>query len=212
MGARMWWNWITKPQAPWDKLWQAKYVPGSHWTELIRINPTTQGSPIWNVAKDHSQFIQEHNFWEIHSGKMTRFWEDSWQQLPKLTTLFQKPLWQEQMQQDHLTQVHQFWHPTANHDFRTWIKSSLWQRSWKGETYEEIEQELLYRKIRYSTQQDRLRWGHQTKGTFTTKEAHRLRYTDNQADKDHIWEKIWQPGISKSLPSYGFILDYIHSF
>eukprot|EP00253_Pinus_taeda_P012603 PITA_12603 len=73
MGARIWWNWIAKPHIPWTRLWQEKYVPGSQWDDLIRISPTIPRSMIWNAAKLHSAFIQEHSFWEIHSGTTTRF-------------------------------------------------------------------------------------------------------------------------------------------
>ena len=105
MGARIWWNWLSKPQMPWTRLWQAKYAPGSQMNDLIRINTTTPGSLIWNAAKLHSAFVQEHSFWEIHSGTTTRFWEDTWQQLPKLVALFHKPIWQVSKQQENLTHV-----------------------------------------------------------------------------------------------------------
>jgi len=78
MGAKVWWNWLVKPQIPWAKLWQAKYASGSRWEDLIRFNPSSSGSMIWNAAKLHSTFIQEYSFWEVHSGNSARFWEDSW--------------------------------------------------------------------------------------------------------------------------------------
>lgn len=150
MGARIWWNWVSKPNSPWARLWQAKYATGSQWSDLIRINSTTQGSLIWNTAKIHSNFIQEHSFWEIHSGTTARFWEDSWQQLPKLANLFQKPLWQTHMQQESLTHVHQFWQRSTHHDLQTWKPARLWQIDWQGEQYSDIDQELTNRKIRHS--------------------------------------------------------------
>jgi len=42
------------------------------------------GSVIWNSAKQHRNLIQQHSFWEIKNGNTARFWEDSWQQLPKI--------------------------------------------------------------------------------------------------------------------------------
>ncbi len=172
MGARIWWNWISKPLIPWARLWQAKYVPGSQWDDLIRISTTTPGSMFWNAAKLHSAFIQEHSFWEIHSGTIARFWEDSWQQLPKLASLFHKPIWQAFMQQADLTHVHQFWQQQAPQEFQLWKPASTWQANWQGETYTEIDQELNHRRIKHSDQQDKLRWGHMPKGMFTTKEAY----------------------------------------
>ena len=120
------------------------------------------------------------------SGKAARFWEDSWQQLPKLANLFHKPLWQVQMNQGSIPLVHQFWQPSPTHDFQTWKPARLWQIDWQGEEYTNIDQELNNRKIRLSFQQDKLRWGYTTKGTFTTKEAHHLRYSNLQADKDQL--------------------------
>jgi len=93
IGAQIWWNWLSKPHTPWAHLWQEKYVLGSQWKDLMRIFPTTPSSLIWNAAKLHNAFIQEHSFWEVHSGTSARFWEDSWQQLVKLASIFHKPMW-----------------------------------------------------------------------------------------------------------------------
>lgn len=46
MGARVWWNCISKPHIPWAHIWQDKYALGSQWGDLIRINTTTPGSLI----------------------------------------------------------------------------------------------------------------------------------------------------------------------
>lgn len=142
MGACVWWNWISKPHSPWARLWQAKYAPGSQWSDLIRINTTTPGSSIWNSIKLHNTFIQEHIFWEIHSGTTTRFWEDSWQQLPKLAALFHKPIWQVSMQPVNLTHIHQFWQQHMLQYFQLWKPASTWQADWQGESHAEIDQEL----------------------------------------------------------------------
>eukprot|EP00253_Pinus_taeda_P009559 PITA_09559 len=158
VGARIWWNLLVKPHIPWAKLWQAKYAPGSHWDELIRISPSISGSMIWNASKIHCTFIQENSFWEIHSGKSARFWEDSWQQLPKIASIFHKPIWKNSMQQANLTHVSQFWEQHPLQDFQQWKPASSWQIDWHGETYTEIDQELSHRKIKYSNQQDKLRW------------------------------------------------------
>eukprot|EP00253_Pinus_taeda_P017956 PITA_17956 len=117
MGARVWWNWLSKPHTPWARLWQAKYVRGCQWKDLIRICPTTLGSLIWNAVKLHRTFIQEHSFWEVHSGTSARFWEDSWQQLPKLASLFYKPMWQAHMHHANIINVHQFWQQQTSHNF-----------------------------------------------------------------------------------------------
>ena len=196
-----------KPYTLWAQLWQAKYANGSQWHDLIRINPTAQGSLIWNNAKTHSKFIQDHSFWEVHSGQAARFWDDSWQQLPKLSNLFHKPIWHARMKQGNITQVHQFWQQTPQHDFQTWKPALLWQPDWQGEQYTDIEQELANRKIRQSNQQDKLRWGYTTKGIFTTKEAHLLRYSNLQADKDKIWGQIWHSGLWPKVSTFLWLLS-----
>eukprot|EP00253_Pinus_taeda_P019493 PITA_19493 len=199
-------NWISKPHTPWAKLWQAKYVPGSQWKDLIRISTTTQGSLIWNAAKLHSTFIQEHSFWEIHSGTTAKFWEDSWKQLPKLATLFYKPHWQAYSQHADRIPVQQFWQPHTIHDFRIWKQGNTWQPDWQGETYTDIEQELNHRKIKCSHLEDKMRWGHTPKGMFKTKESHQLRYSASQTDKDPLWERVWQPGIWPKISIFLWLL------
>eukprot|EP00253_Pinus_taeda_P015050 PITA_15050 len=206
MGARVWWNWLSKPHTPWARLWQAKYVPGCQWKDLIRICPTTPGSLIWNAPNLHSAFIQEHSFWEVHSGTSARFWEDSWQQLPKLASLFYKPRWQAHMHHADIINVHQFWQQQTSDNFHCWKSASTWQANWQGESYTEIEQELNQRKIKQSDQQGKLRWGHTPKGMFTTKEAHHLRYTPTQANKDKLWDQVWQPGIWSKVSTFLWLL------
>jgi len=206
MGARVWWNWLSKPHTPWARLWQAKYVPGCQWKDLIRICPTTPGSLIWNAPNLHSAFIQEHSFWEVHSGTSARFWEDSWQQLPKLASLFYKPRWQAHMHHADIINVHQFWQQQTSDNFHCWKSASTWQANWQGESYTEIEQELNQRKIKQSDQHGKLRWGHTPKGMFTTKEAHHLRYTPTQENKDKLWDQVWQPGIWSKVSTFLWLL------
>eukprot|EP00253_Pinus_taeda_P023835 PITA_23835 len=143
----------------------AKYAPGSPLEDFIRINTFTPGSLIWNVAKKHSAFIQVHSFWEIHSGTIARFWEDSWQQLPKLTSLFHKPKWQATMQHNDQIHVHQFWQQQSPQGFQLWRTAGTWQANWQEETYEEIGQELKVRKIKLSDQHDKVRWGYTPKAS-----------------------------------------------
>eukprot|EP00253_Pinus_taeda_P020881 PITA_20881 len=207
MGTKVWWNWLVKPQIPWAKLWQAKYTPGSSWEDLIRFNPSSSGSMIWNTAKLHSTFIQENSFWEVHAGNSARFWEDSWQQLPTLASLFQKPLWQTHMQRNNLAGISQFWQQHAGTDYQQWKPARTWQEDWQGENYEEIELELNHRKIKKSNKQDRLRWGNTTKGVFTKKEAYNLRYAQNSNEKDQLWRNISQPKLWPKVSTFLWLLS-----
>eukprot|EP00253_Pinus_taeda_P008724 PITA_08724 len=83
-GAKLWWRWIENPTLPWAKHWKEKYVPDCDIQELIRLQETPEGSPIWNHAKRNKNLVQEKSFWEIRNGRLALFWEDAWQQLPKL--------------------------------------------------------------------------------------------------------------------------------
>eukprot|EP00253_Pinus_taeda_P015536 PITA_15536 len=136
-----------------------------------------------------------------------KFWEDSWQQLPKLANIFQMPLWKSYIQQENLIQVQQFSQQTEHHGYRLWKPTSSWQRDWEGETDSDIEQELTHRRIRHSNQQDKLRRGHTHKGTFTTKEAHQLRFLDTQADKDQIWARVWLPRLWPKISTFLWLLS-----
>lgn len=84
MNAKIWWKWVTTPDKLWAKIWTAKYTNNMPQVELIRLTPTNKGSLIWNAAKQHHQLIQKHSFWETTNGHIARFWNDAWNQWPKL--------------------------------------------------------------------------------------------------------------------------------
>lgn len=67
--------------------------------ELIRISEINIGSIMWNLAKQHKNLIQQHSFSEVKNGSNARFWEDSWQQMPKIKDqLYPSPLLDQEMQ------------------------------------------------------------------------------------------------------------------
>jgi len=82
MGARIWWKWISKPLTPWATLWTTKYTNNRPVDDLIRLTEVESSSLIWNVAKQHKDVIQQHNFWEVRNCNNAQFWEDSWHQKP----------------------------------------------------------------------------------------------------------------------------------
>ena len=83
-GAKIWWWWCNYSQEPWAKIWHIKYARDRPMSQLIRYNATPQGSHIWQKALAGRQIIQEHSFWEIKAGNLAHFWDDSWNQFPKL--------------------------------------------------------------------------------------------------------------------------------
>eukprot|EP00253_Pinus_taeda_P007078 PITA_07078 len=106
---------------------EVKYAPGRPQEDLIHIIMDAPDSMIWNAAKQHSAFIQAHSFWEIQSGDKVRFWEDSWQQMSKLSSLFHKPLWQSFIQNTIPNQVNQLWQPLSSHGHQLWKLALTWQ-------------------------------------------------------------------------------------
>ena len=75
---------VTHEANPWAKLWHCKYDEGWEKHELIRFVEEKWGSHIWNSTQKGQSLIQENSFWEVRNGESTLFWEDVWQQLPKL--------------------------------------------------------------------------------------------------------------------------------
>eukprot|EP00253_Pinus_taeda_P016597 PITA_16597 len=106
-----------------------------------------------------------------------------------------------------LANISQFWQQHAHTDYQQWRPASTWQEDWHEETFAEIEQELSHRKIKTSNKQDRLRWGHTTKGVFTTKEAYTLRYAQNHNDKDQLWSNIWQSKLWPKVSTFLWLLS-----
>lgn len=80
------------------------------------------GSLIWNSTKQNRNLIQHHNFWEVKNGNTARFWEDSWQQMPKLKD--QIPLIQP-LEQDmqYYDGVKNFWRNSSTQEYQEWLKA-----------------------------------------------------------------------------------------
>jgi hypothetical protein len=84
MGVRIWSRWLKTPAEIWENIWQCKYAPNTHQSQLIRMQEKNHGSNIWNAAWKNRPLIQEHAFWEVRNGHNTLFWTDFWQQMPPL--------------------------------------------------------------------------------------------------------------------------------
>ena len=61
-----------------------KYARDRPKSQLIRYNATLEGSHIWKKALVGRLIIQKRSFWEVKAGNLAHFWDDSWNQLPKL--------------------------------------------------------------------------------------------------------------------------------
>eukprot|EP00253_Pinus_taeda_P015369 PITA_15369 len=56
-GAKIWWKWILNTTLPWATLWKEKYRPIGCNLDLIRMQETPNGSPIWNHAQANRSIV-----------------------------------------------------------------------------------------------------------------------------------------------------------
>jgi hypothetical protein len=150
---------VKEKSTPWATLWKAKYAPDINDRDQILFMRTREGSTIWNLAWRNKTWIQKHSFWEVRNCKTTRFWEDAWQQEPKL----ENPDWEE-LQQGMITQgkikIHHYWTQENDRDkWRIWDKLNPQNRDRIATITKEVEEELGKRKIVVSEEEDQLRWG-----------------------------------------------------
>jgi len=191
--AKIWWRWVSKGDIPWAKLWCRKYAPNCDPELLIRLNPSTRGSQIWNAASEGRPLIQEHAFWEIHHGDRADFWYDSWNQWPILHKEIDLPEIRAMCTARQLIKVRDFWanNQTGN-EFRQWKKEDWWHNLGDEDDWASIVDLLGDRQIRISRGHDKLRWGHQAKGTYSIKEAYGLLAGWNNGQQQKEWTRIWE--------------------
>jgi hypothetical protein len=105
---KLWWRWVKDSSTLWASLWKEKYAPGINPQELIRFTGTGEGSTIWTLAWRNKKWIQDHSFWEIRNGQTTRFWEDAWQQEPRMENQDRERIKQEMLGKGKI-RVCQYW-------------------------------------------------------------------------------------------------------
>lgn len=171
-GAKLWWHWLKETNLPWARHWK-EYIPNCGDQDLIRLQELPEGSPIWNLAKNNRNIIQNHSFWEIRNGESALFWEDSWQQHLKLDNP-DLEVYKNHCQNRGKHSVQQYC--TSGISDQEWRKWSLPVTENPNEETPNLQNFLLVlnkRKIRVSTDKDKLRWGLKGNGKFTLKEARR---------------------------------------
>jgi len=72
-------------------MWHVKYARDRPIELLIHINEEKSGSHIWQKALSGHVLVQSHCFWEIDNSGLENFWDELWNQLPKLGM---DPRWQ----------------------------------------------------------------------------------------------------------------------
>jgi hypothetical protein len=190
-GEKLWWRWVKDSSVPWVKLWKEKYTPGVNPQEMIRFMGTGEGSTIWNLAWRNKKWIQGHSFWEIRNGRTTRFWEDAWQQEPRMENQDKEVIKQEMIGQGKM-KVYQYWKQREeNARWRIWDNIQPQNRAQEGPMVKEIEEELGKRKIWVSEEEDQLIWGRKNGGEFNLKEARHYIAGQDQENPEPHWERLW---------------------
>ena len=156
---------------PWEAFWKAKYAPRWNPLDLIQFTGSGEGSTIWNMAWRSKSMIQEHCFWEIRNGQTTHFWEDAWQQEPRLENRHREFIKQDLYIHDKF-RVHNYWKQRERiSKWRCWdpiLPKDLNQNSL---LFKELKEDLQKRNILCLEDEDQLWWGRRDGGEFTLKEA-----------------------------------------
>ena len=75
--------------------------------------------------------------------------------------------------------------------WRKWKEKADWPNAPDTPQWNNYDKELKTRKITSKKGSDILRWGYQTKGMFTIKEAYNIHSQNNNNNSRSIWNKIW---------------------
>eukprot|EP00253_Pinus_taeda_P033970 PITA_33970 len=199
-GAKLWWRWIKEHNLSWAKYWKEKYTPDCNNQDMVRLQEVPEGSPIWNLVHKNRSIVQENSFWEIRNGRIALFWEDAWQQLPKLDTPELSSLkLSNQNERRHI--VHHYWNQN-NRDpiWREWISLNNNKRN---ESTQKINDKLQKKKIRKAEEEDKLRWGMRGSGNFSLKEAREIIEKAEQEEavpwSNKVWDSLFLPKIKTFL-------------
>ena len=92
-GAKLVWLMYERADAKWCKIMQWKYLDTSAPSRIFTLENLPKGSAIWNFMADSWALISKYLSWKVNKGSTVLFWEDSWNGLPPLTTLYSFRLW-----------------------------------------------------------------------------------------------------------------------
>lgn len=192
MAAKLRWRWLQGGQDLWKEIWTTKYHMPNNPEEIIRQQEMPRGSDIWNLSIQNREIVDNNIFWEIKGGQIARFWDESWQQRGKLVNLIGMQEIQRRGIHRNLITVNDYWDADqGNGEWRLWKPLEQWERNPTEEQKTTFTKEMNSRKIMNREGNDILRWGKETKGTFTIKEAYKLKTYQEQGEDEQIWKKIW---------------------
>ena len=84
LGEKLWWRQLKDSAFPQAQIWKQRYVNNWQDRDHIRMPGIIKGSHILNKAWQNRAIVQKQSFWEIRDGSFVSFWEDNWQQEPKI--------------------------------------------------------------------------------------------------------------------------------
>eukprot|EP00253_Pinus_taeda_P019814 PITA_19814 len=116
-------------------------------------------------------------------------------------------IWNSMILHRDLIQKHSFWEDNPESDHRTWREAQEIIPNSPAAVQRSLANELQKRRILKENNQDKLRWGYEEKGTYTTKEAYLITLKD-QLTKDKLWEKIWNPPIWPKISTFLWLLSH----
>jgi hypothetical protein len=127
----------------------------------------------------------------VRNGKTARFWEDAWQEEPRMEIQNREELQQEMITQGKI-KIHDYWKQENDRDrWRIWDKLNPQNRDLIATIAKEVEEELGKRKIVVSEEEDQLRWGRKNGGEFNLKEARNYITDQDQEYMVQWWRNIW---------------------
>ena len=128
-------------------------------------------------AQSKKKLVQDHNFWEIRDGREEKFWEDSWNQCPKLGDDTKWKYIRESRIREGKTKVCKYWVETNTiRDYRKW-----WERIIVNEETQAL-MDVLKERCIHKKGQDKLRCEYLFKGVFSIKEAYNI---NNRGEEEH---------------------------
>eukprot|EP00253_Pinus_taeda_P026017 PITA_26017 len=200
LGAKLWWRWLRGGNDLWKTIWKEKYNMPDSAVEILRRRETPKGSSIWDLSRLNRDLVEKHTFWEIRGGEEANFWEDKWHQKERLSSIQGLHQIRDRIGGDR-THVRDYWKANNSEEsWRIWIDPMEWDRELSQDQKEAYRKEVESRKIKARNGRDILRWGNSMKGSFTTKEAYFLTFsqTGNEENPDWkiIWERNWGPKVS----------------
>lgn len=160
----------------WKEIWTTKYNMPLTPEEILREQDMPRGSDIWNLSIQSRDLIDRYIFWEIRGGQIARFWDEAWQQREKMLNLQgMQEIYKTGMDRNLIT-VKDYWtEERGNEEWREWKPLEEWKRNATEDQKTTFGKEIDSRKIKKREGRDILRWGKETKGIFTIKEAYKVK-------------------------------------